>query len=85
LQDTELYAWSLSNGAETAELLVQNIGDETIRNVEITFLSYGKKLLFAATDIQPGEKVCIREITGASYDGISPVLCTDFRLQTGDF
>ncbi|MBE6926138.1 MAG: hypothetical protein E7461_04770 [Ruminococcaceae bacterium] len=85
MQDTALYAWSLSDGVQAAELLVQNIGDETLRIVEITFLSYGKKLNFTATDIKPGEKRCLQEVTGASYDGVSPVICTEFRLLAGDF
>ncbi len=84
LQETEIYAWSLSSGATGTELVVQNIGDILLTDIRISFLSYGKKLIFTAEQIRPGEKLRIYEVNGTVYDGEKPVICADVLTEQGD-
>lgn len=85
LQGTDIYVWSLSSGEAGAQLVVQNIGDRVLSNIEISFLSYGEKLIFAAKQMRPGEKLCLYEVSGSVYDGESPVICAGVLADTGDF
>lgn len=84
LQGTDIYAWSLSPGAAGAELLIQNIGDTVLTNIEISFLSYGEKLVFIAERIVPGEKLRLYEVGGTVYNGKNPVICTGVLADMED-
>ncbi len=84
LQGTEIYVWSLSYGAEGSELVIQNIGDEVLTEIEITFLSYGKRLVFAGNRLMPGEKRRLNEVSGAVYDGKNPVICTGVSVNRNE-
>ena len=84
LQGTEIYAWSLSPGSAGSELIIQSIGDKVLTGIEITFLSYGEKLVFAAEQIQPGEKLRLYEVSGAVFCGESPVICAGILADEKD-
>lgn len=84
LQDTDIYAWSLAQGETGAELLVQNIGDAVLTNIEITLQFYGEKLVFVVKQMAPGEKQRLYEISGRSYNGKDPVICTGVLAVSGD-
>ena len=81
LQNTDLYLWTLCTEEGGTKLLVQNIGDKTISNIEIVFLSLGESFAFEAEALQPGERVWISERTGASFSKDRKLICTSFSIE----
>lgn len=81
LNGTDIYLWSITSEAECASLILQNIGDSTVSNIEIVFLSHEKKLVFEAKQVLPGQKISITEKYGADLLDAGTVVCASFSFE----
>ena len=76
LQQTDVYAWSLSSGEDGAELLIQNIGDDILNELEIVFVSHEINLVFRCEELRPGERRHIQEVAGLACADTQHVICS---------
>ncbi|MBE6943638.1 MAG: hypothetical protein E7453_05190 [Ruminococcaceae bacterium] len=84
LRQTDIYAWSLSTGESGAELLIQNVGDNVLQNLKIVFTSKERIFVFRCAEIQPGERMSLREVAGLDCDDCCGVVCVSVTEGKGE-